>query len=54
MIDVSLQASRLPPERVTPLSPRTQSIVVTLEPAQQIDQRYRIHMLPLTIRFSRW
>lgn len=54
VIDVSLQASRLPPERVTPLSPRTQSIVVTLEPAQQIDQRYRIHMLPLTIRFSRW
>lgn len=54
VIDVSLQASRLPAERVSPLSPRSQSIVVTLEPETPLQARYRIHMLPLDVRFDRW
>jgi multidrug resistance efflux pump len=50
--EVLPQASRVPAERVGPLSPRSQSIVVRLTPQQELPSAYRIHQLPLDVRFE--
>ena len=49
--EVSGQAARIPSERVGPLSPRSQAILVRLRPAQELPARYRI-VLPLDVRFD--
>lgn len=52
VVAVEQEAARLPPERVAPLSPRSQSIVVTLRPLQPLAAQHRIHQLPLDVRFE--
>jgi len=49
---VAPEAQRLPPERVSPLAPRGQSIVVELRPDQPLPPRYRVHYTPLDVRFE--
>jgi multidrug resistance efflux pump len=49
---VSGQTARVPSERVGPLSPRTQAILVHLRPEQELPARYRINVLPLDVRFE--
>jgi HlyD family secretion protein len=49
---VGAQAGRLPPERVSPLSPNTRAIVVRLQPAHDLPAAYRINALPLDVRFD--
>jgi multidrug resistance efflux pump len=49
---VAPEAQRLPPERVAPLAPRGQSIVVELRPDRPLPARYHVHHLPLDVRFE--
>jgi multidrug resistance efflux pump len=52
VIEVSAQTARIPAERVGPLSPRAQAILVRMRPAQDLPARYRINFLPLDVRFE--
>lgn len=52
VIGVAPEAQRLPAERVAPLAPRGQSIVVELRPDAPLAPRYRVHHLPLDVRFD--
>jgi multidrug resistance efflux pump len=52
VIGIAPQAARLPSDRVAPLVPATQSILVELKPDQPLPQRYRIDELPLDVRFE--
>lgn len=49
---IGVQAGRLPPERVSPLSPNTRAIVVRLQPVHELPEAYRINALPLDVRFD--
>ncbi|AKJ31814.1 HlyD family efflux transporter periplasmic adaptor subunit [Caldimonas brevitalea] len=49
---VAPEAARLPAERVSPLTPRSQSIVVELQPDVPLPEHYRVHYLPLDVRFD--
>jgi HlyD family secretion protein len=46
------EAERVPSERVSPVAPRLSSIVVRLKPLEQFPDSYRIHNLPLDVRFD--
>ncbi|HEY9025849.1 MAG TPA: HlyD family efflux transporter periplasmic adaptor subunit, partial [Burkholderiaceae bacterium] len=50
--DVAAQTARIPAERVGPLSPRSQAILVRMRPLQELPPRYRINTLPLDVRFE--
>ena len=50
--DVISEAERTPAERVSPLTPRMPSIVVRLRPLEELPPSYRIHHLPLDVRFD--
>jgi multidrug resistance efflux pump len=50
--DVISEAERTPAERVSPLTPRMPSIVVRLRPLEELPPGYRIHYLPLDVRFD--
>ena len=50
--DVISEAERTPAERVSPLTPRMPSIVVRLRPLEELPPSYRIHYLPLDVRFD--
>lgn len=50
--DVISEAERTPAERVSPLTPRMPSIVVRLSPMEDLPPGYRIHYLPLDVRFD--
>lgn len=52
VVGVVAEAERLPAERVSPLSPRMPSIVVRLRPLEPLPAAYRIHQLPLDVRFD--
>jgi multidrug resistance efflux pump len=52
VIAIEPEAARVPTERVSPLAPATQSILVELAPDQPLPQRYRINQLPLDVRFD--
>jgi multidrug resistance efflux pump len=52
VVAIEPEAARLPSERVSPLAPPTQSILVELAPDQPLPQRYRINQLPLDVRFD--
>jgi hypothetical protein len=50
--EVSSHVERLPAERVSPLSPRTPSLLVKLRPLEPLPERLRVHALPLDVRFD--
>lgn len=50
--DVIAEAERTPAERTSPLAPRMPSIVVRLRPVEPLPPSYRIHYLPLDVRFD--
>ncbi|PIF29014.1 multidrug resistance efflux pump [Acidovorax sp. 56] len=52
VLDVVAEAERTPAERVSPLTPRMPSIVVRLKPQADLPPGYRIHYLPLDVRFD--
>jgi multidrug resistance efflux pump len=52
VVAIEPEAARVPSERVSPLAPATQSILVELAPDQPLPQRYRINQLPLDVRFD--
>lgn len=49
-----LAKGRLPAERVSPLWPRTASLLVQLRPLEPLPARDRIHGLPLDVQFGLW
>ena len=52
VVGVVGEAQSTPADRVSPLSPRPPSIVTRLEPLEPIPEAYRIHALPLDVRFD--
>lgn len=50
--EVAGQTARIPVDRVGPLSPRTQAILVHMKPETELSARYRIDLLPLDVRFE--
>jgi HlyD family secretion protein len=52
VVGVRPQVARVPAERVGPLSPRTTSMIVELQPEVPLPQAHRIHQLPLDVRFD--
>ncbi|GKT21072.1 HlyD family efflux transporter periplasmic adaptor subunit [Acidovorax sp. SUPP3334] len=52
VVGVVAEAERIPAERVSPLSPRMPSIVVRLRPLEPLPAAYRIHQLPMDVRFD--
>jgi len=48
------EATRMPPERLGPLAVRGQAIVLVLVPLEPLPERYRVHELPVEVRFRRW
>lgn len=52
VVDVVAEAERTPAERTSPLTPRMPSIVVRLRPVEPLPASYRIHYLPLDVRFD--
>ncbi|MFZ3124476.1 MAG: HlyD family efflux transporter periplasmic adaptor subunit [Acidovorax sp.] len=53
VVDVVTQAERTPADRTSPLMSRMPSIVVRLRPTEPLPPAYRIHQLPLDVRFDR-
>lgn len=53
VVDVVAEAERTPAERTSPLTPRMPSIVARLRPLEPLPPAYRIHQLPLDVRFDR-
>jgi hypothetical protein len=54
VLRVEREATRMPPERLGPLAARGQALVVVLEPLAPLPERYRVHELPVEVRFRRW
>lgn len=54
VVEIVPHVERLPAERVSPLSPRTASLLVQLRPLEPLPARYRIHGLPLDVQFGLW
>jgi multidrug resistance efflux pump len=52
VVDVVAEAERTPAERTSPLTPRMPSIVARLRPVEPLPPAYRIHQLPLDVRFD--
>ncbi|MDK2124754.1 HlyD family efflux transporter periplasmic adaptor subunit [Parachitinimonas caeni] len=52
VVAIAPETQRLPADRTAQLMPRGQAIVVTLQPDQPLPLRYRIHQLPLDVRFD--
>lgn len=52
VLEIVSHVERLPAERVSPLSPRTLSLLVKLRPLEPLPERLRIHALPLEVRFD--
>lgn len=52
VLNVLAEAQPLPSDRANPLSPRTQAIVVILEPEGDFPDTYRIHGLPVDVSFG--
>ena len=52
VVDVVAEAERTPAERTSPLTPRMPSIVARLRPVEPLPTSYRIHQLPLDVRFD--
>lgn len=52
VIEVQSQAAKLPADRVGPLSPRSQAIVVRLKPDTPLPEKYLNHQLPLNVRLT--
>jgi multidrug resistance efflux pump len=52
VVEIISHVERLPAERVSPLSPRTPSLLVKLRPLEPLPERLRIHALPLDVRFD--
>lgn len=49
---IGREAQKLPPDRVSPLEARNQSIVVDLQSLADLPDRYDIYYLPLNVRFE--
>ena len=54
VLRVEREATRMPPERLGPLAVRGQALVLVLEPLAPLPERYRVHELPVEVRFRRW
>lgn len=54
VVEIVPLVERLPAERVSPLSPRTASLLVQLRPLEPLPARHRIHGLPLDVQFGLW
>lgn len=58
VVGLMMEAQSPPADRVSPLTPRTPSIVVKLQALEPLPAPYHIHQLPLDVRFdwvaSRW
>jgi len=52
VLEIISHVERLPAERVSPLSPRTPSLLVKLRPLEPLPEHLRIHALPLDVRFD--
>lgn len=52
VVGVVAEVERAPGDRVSTLSPRMPSIVVRLRPLAPVPAAYRIHQLPLDVRFD--
>ena len=52
VVDVVAEAERTPAERTSPLTPRMPSIVARLRPVEPLPPSYRIHYVPLDVRFD--
>lgn len=52
VVDVVAESERTPAERTSPLTPRMPSIVARLRPVEPLPSAYRIHQLPLDVRFD--
>jgi pyruvate/2-oxoglutarate dehydrogenase complex dihydrolipoamide acyltransferase (E2) component len=52
VIQVLAEAQPVPSDRANPLSPRTQAIVVILQPEGVFPDTYRIHGLPVDVSFG--
>ncbi|MEY4753735.1 MAG: hypothetical protein RJA44_1410 [Pseudomonadota bacterium] len=52
VISVLNEAKPIPTERSNPLSPRSQAIVVVLQPDEEIPESHRIHNLPVDVSFG--
>jgi hypothetical protein len=50
--EVKMSAQRLPADRANPLTVRHHSIIAMLEPEQSLPESYRIHVLPVNVRFD--
>ncbi len=53
VLGVTAEAERQPAESVSPLVPRNLSVVVRLQPLEELPDRYRVFRLPLEVRFER-
>lgn len=53
VVGIATEAQNTPADRVSPLSPRTPSIVVHLQALEPLPAAYRIQLLPLDVRFDR-
>ena len=58
VVELMVEAQSPPADRVSPLTPRTPSIVVRLQALEPLPAAYHIHQLPLDVRFdwvaARW
>lgn len=52
VVSLVTEAQSPPADRVSPLTPRTPSIVVRLQALEPLPAAYRIHQLPLDVRFD--
>lgn len=50
--EVKMSAQRLPADRANPLTVRRHSIIAMLEPEGRLPEPYRIHLLPVNVRFD--
>jgi hypothetical protein len=54
VLRVEREATRMPPERLGPLAVRGQALVILLQPLAPLPEAYRVHELPVEVRFRRW
>ena len=54
VVRVEPEAARMPPERLGPLAIRGQALVILLQPLAPLPERFRVHTLPVDVRFRRW
>jgi biotin carboxyl carrier protein len=52
VIDILAETQLLPSDRTNPMSPRSQTIVVVLQPQEELPETYRIHGLPVDVSFG--